>query len=102
MSKKHSSMETCSTTGAISRQMATKAREFFSYSRKSGRASTSSGHLRSAAETGSPVVTPYFFAGMDLARMTPVRFSGSPLMAEGISRRSSSPRATRRAASQDR
>lgn len=42
------------------------------------------------------------FAGMDLARITPVRLSRSPPMAEGMRRRSGSPSATRRAASQDR
>lgn len=49
-----------------------------------------------------PVLIPYFLAGMDLARMTPVRFSRSPPIAEGIRRISSSPWETRRAASQDR
>ena len=95
-------MDTCSTTGANLRQMAMNALEFLEYSRKSGGASTSCGHFRSAMPTGSPVVTPNFFAGMDLARMMPVRLSRSPPIADGISRRSASPAATRRAASHDK
>lgn len=86
MSRKHSSIENFSTTGAYRRQMFMKAREFVSYSLKSGRANTSSGHLRRADEIGSPVTTPRRFAGIDFARMTPVRFSGSPPTADGIRR----------------
>ena len=71
------------------------AREFRSYNAKSGRANTSSGHLRRADEIGSPVTTPRRFAGIDFARMTPVRFSGSPPTADGIRRRSASPSFTR-------
>ena len=78
------------------------ALEFFEYSRKSGGASTSCGHLRSAMPTGSPVVTPKAFAGMDFARIMPVRLSRSPPMADGMSRRSASPAAARRAASHDK
>ena len=66
---------------------------------KSGLAKTSFGHFRKAIPTGSPVWTPHFLAGMDFARMIPVRFSGSPPIAEGMRRRSSCPSATRRAAS---
>ena len=102
ISKKHSSMENFSTTGAYRLQISIKAREQALYKRKSGFASTSWGHFCRAAATGSPVVTWNALAGMDFARMTPVRLSRSPPMAEGISRRSASPRATRRAASQDR
>ena len=40
---------------------------------------------------GSPVFIPNFFAGMDFARITPVRLSLSPPMAEGIRRISASP-----------
>ena len=102
ISRKHSSMEYFSTTGAYSRQMSINAFEERSYRRKSGLASTSSGHLRSAIAIGSPVCTPRAFAGMDFARTTPVRFSRSPPTAAGIRRRSSPPSDTRRADSHDR
>lgn len=51
---------------------------------------------------GSPVVIPYFFAGMDFATTIPVRLVASPPMQEGMSRRSGSPLATRFVASQER
>ena len=78
------------------------ALEQASYNRKSGAAMTSSGHLRRAIPTGSPVRTPNCFAGMDFASTTPVRFRGLPPIQEGISRRSACPSFTRRADSQER
>ncbi len=91
MSRKHSSIENCSRTGAISRQSAMKFEEQVSYQAKSEGATYRPGHFCSAMETGSPVRIPYFFAGMDFAVTTLVLFFGSPPMTAGISRRSLSP-----------
>ena len=41
--------------------------------------------------TGSPVLMPYFFAGIDFAVMIPCRVRMSPPTAEGIVRRSTDP-----------
>ena len=56
ISKKHSSMENFSTTGAYRLQISINAREHWRYSRKSGFANTSWGHFSRAAATGSPVM----------------------------------------------
>ena len=67
ISMKHSSTENCSRRGEYVLQMAMKASEHFLYHSQSPRTTTSPGHFRKAIETGSAVLIPYFFAGMDLA-----------------------------------
>ena len=88
MSRNASSIETCSTSSAYLRRILMKSAEYALYVFLSFGTRMRFGHFLRADMTGSPVVTPYFFAGIDLAVMMPCRVSTLPPTAEGTVRRS--------------
>ena len=71
--------------------IALKAFEHLTYCSKSDGTTTRLGHFLNAIAIGSPVVIPYFLAGIDFATTIPTLDLGSPPMQEGISRKSASP-----------
>lgn len=73
MSRKTSSIENDSMTRRVGGADLLKRSRAPVKQRKSPGTQTRSGHFRSASATGSPVVTPYFFAGIDFCHDDPAR-----------------------------
>ena len=82
--------------------MPMKPSEHCLYNSQSPRTMMSPGHLRMAIDTGSAVLMPSFFAGMDAAVMMLRRSLGSPETTDGTSLMSGFPSRTSFTALQER